>query len=273
MGALRAISSLLVNRRRNRCRCLADHDHGRAQQATVELIALLEHLENAVRFDVGTFLHGHRLVLLSVERFAMRIDRFQLITLQGVLEHLQGQFDTFTHRTNALVVRAGQLKTALEAVDHRQQVASKTLESEFMSFFYILLGTAADVLQIGRNTQCLILSASQLLFEHLHTSRQIFARSLRGLIGVEILRIQRLFVSHTILLSISSVSSTHASAPVYGVAFFRFKGRALGKNHRAKQNASPQPFPHAIKKPAKQANRAKAGHCQPKTKHCINNQT
>ncbi|MCY1185378.1 hypothetical protein D9M73_261510 [compost metagenome] len=53
-----------------------------------------------------------------------------------------------------------------------------------MSFFYILLGATADVLQIGGYTQSLILSACQLLFEHLYTSRQVITRSLGSLIGV-----------------------------------------------------------------------------------------
>jgi hypothetical protein len=51
-------------------------------------------------------------------------------------------------------------------------------------FFYILLGAAADVLQISRYTQSLIMSASQLLFEHLYTSRQFSTRILGSLIGV-----------------------------------------------------------------------------------------
>src|SRR5471030_1146174 len=196
MGALRRISSLLVNRWRNRRWSLADHDHGRAQQASIELITLLENLEYAVRLDVGALLHGHRLMMNGVGRFAMRIDRFQLITLQGVLEHFQGQLDAFTHWANAFVVRVGQLQATLQAVDDRQQVASELFQREFVSLFDILLGATADVLQISRYTQSLIMSTSQLLFEHLYTSRQLITRNLDSLIGVEILRIHCLFVSH-----------------------------------------------------------------------------
>jgi hypothetical protein len=53
-----------------------------------------------------------------------------------------------------------------------------------VSLFYILLGATADVLQISRYTQSLIMSASQLLFEHLNTSRQFITRDLGSLIGV-----------------------------------------------------------------------------------------
>jgi hypothetical protein len=53
-----------------------------------------------------------------------------------------------------------------------------------VSFFHVLLGTTADVLQIGGYTQSLILRTSQLLFEHLYTSRQVFTRSLGALVGV-----------------------------------------------------------------------------------------
>jgi hypothetical protein len=94
-----------------------------------------------------------------------------------------------------------------------------------VSLFYILLGATADVLQISRYTQSLIMSASQLLFEHLNTSRQFITRVLGSLIGVWILRIHCLFVSHRFLLSISSASSTRASAQLYGAAKFSFKGR------------------------------------------------
>src|SRR5471030_1537328 len=184
MGALRRISSLLVNRWRNRRWSLADHDHGRAQQASIELITLLENLEYAVRLDVGALLHGHRLMMNGVERFAMRIDRFQLITLQGVLEHFQGQLDAFAHWADAFVVRVGQFQATLQAVDDRQQVAGEFLQRELVSLFYILLSATADVLQIGGNTQSLILRACQLLFEHLYTSRQVFTRSRWALVGV-----------------------------------------------------------------------------------------
>jgi len=153
MGALRLISSLLVNRRRNWRRRLADHNHGRTQQATIELIALLEHLQNAVRFDVGAFLHGHRLMVNGVEWFAMRIDRFKLITLERVMEHFQGQLDTFAHRADAFVVRARQLEAALQAVDDRQQVTGEFFQRKLVRLLDILLGTAADVLQIGSYAQ------------------------------------------------------------------------------------------------------------------------
>src|SRR5690606_41002450 len=53
MGSARWISSLFVDRRRRVGRCLADHDHRRAQQATVEQVALLEHLEHAARLQRG----------------------------------------------------------------------------------------------------------------------------------------------------------------------------------------------------------------------------
>ncbi|MNZ92857.1 hypothetical protein D3C78_1119000 [compost metagenome] len=122
--------------------------------------------------------------MLGVERLTLRIDRFQVITLQGVLEHFQGQLDAFAHRTNAFVIRVGQLEAALQAVDDRQQVASELFQRELVSLLYILLGATADVLQISRNTQSLILSAGQLLFEHLHTSHQVFTRCFGSLIGV-----------------------------------------------------------------------------------------
>ncbi|MNT45465.1 hypothetical protein D3C72_1820510 [compost metagenome] len=141
------------------------------------------------------------------------------------MEHFQGQLDAFAHRTDAFVVRAGQFQATLQAVDDRQQVAGEFFQRELVSLLHILLGATADVLQIGGYTQSLILSACQLLFEHLYTSRQVITRSLGRLVGVWVLRIHCLFVSHRFLLSISSASSTRASAQLYGAAKSGFKGR------------------------------------------------
>src|SRR5471032_2842951 len=211
MGPLRLISSLLINRRCDRCRSLAHHHHRRAQQATVKLITLLEYFQYAVGLQVMAFLHGHGLVMLCIERLAaLRIDSFQLITLQGVLEHFQRQ-----------------LKATFQAVNNRQQVIGEFFQREFVSLLDILLGTAADVLQIGGNTQRLILRSSQLLFEHLHTSRQLITGSR---IGVWSLRILRLFVSHRFLLSKSCANSTRASVPVYGATISRFKSASVTKS-------------------------------------------
>src|SRR5471032_10045 len=228
MGPLRLISSLLINRRCDRCRSLAHHHHRRAQQATVKLITLLEYFQYAVGLQVMAFLHGHGLVMLCIERLAaLRIDSFQLITLQGVLEHFQRQLNPFAHRADVFIVRVGQLKATFQAVNNRQQVISEFFQREFVSLLDILLGTAADVLQIGGNTQRLILRSSQLLFEHLHTSRQLITGSR---IGVWSLRILRLFVSHRFLLSKSCANSTRASVPVYGATISRFKSASVTKS-------------------------------------------
>jgi hypothetical protein len=106
----------------------------------------------------------------------------RLIALEGVLEHLQGQLDAFAHLLDVLVVGwsgPGQL----QAVD-RQQVAGEFFQRELVGLVDILLG-AADVLQIGSDTQGLILRGGQLLFELLNTG----AVGCSGLFGVQVLRI------------------------------------------------------------------------------------
>src|SRR5690606_35027644 len=55
MGVSVEISSLLIDRRLRLSRRLADHDHRRTQQASVEQVALLEYLEHAARFGVDAF--------------------------------------------------------------------------------------------------------------------------------------------------------------------------------------------------------------------------
>ncbi len=184
MGATWPISSLLVDRRRNRCGGLADHDHGRAQQASIELIALLENLQDTVGLDIRAFLHRHGLVMLGAEWLAVRVDGFQVVALEGVLKHLQGQLHAFAHRTNAFVVGAGQLDTALEAVEHGQQVAGELLEGELVRLFHILIGTTTNILQVGRYTQRLVLRGGELLFEQLHARGEVFGASAGSLISV-----------------------------------------------------------------------------------------
>ncbi|CAI8775474.1 hypothetical protein EMIT0P218_10074 [Pseudomonas sp. IT-P218] len=83
------------------------------------------------------------------------------------------------------------------------------------------------------------------------------------------MRIHCLFVSHRILLSISSASSTRASVQLYGAAKSGFKG--LDAINPTKSSALS--FPGALRISSAQAKRANEGHCQPETKHCINNQT
>jgi hypothetical protein len=48
----------------------------------------------------------------------------------------------------------------------------------------VLLGTAANVLQIGGYPQGLVLSTGQLLFERLHTCGQVFTTGIGSLIRV-----------------------------------------------------------------------------------------
>ncbi len=217
MGVSQLISSLLVDRRRNRSRRLADHDHGRAQQTSVELITLLEHLEHAVRLDVGAFLHGHRLVLLGIERFAVRVDSFEIEALEGVLEHLQGQLDAFAHRTNAFVVRAGQFQATLQAVDDRQKVARELLQGELVGLFHVLLGAAAHVLQVCRGTQSLILGGSDLLFEQLYARDQILATRFGVGFDVRILFVQLLLISHEISpLNVVGELDSRICRPIWG---------------------------------------------------------
>jgi hypothetical protein len=65
-------------------------------------------------------------------------------------------------------------------------------------FFYILIGAAAHVLQVSRNPQGLILSSDQLLFERLHTRLQALICRVGSRACATGLRIQSLFVSHSI---------------------------------------------------------------------------
>ena len=192
MGMPGRISSLFINRRLRCCRRLADHHHGGAQQTAIEQVALLEHLEHAVRLDLGALLHGHGLVVLGVERLAVRVDWLEVVALEGVVEHLQSQLDAFAHRLDGLVVSTGQLQATLKAVDHRQQVASELLQGELVGLLDVLLGTTTDVLQLGSSAQGLILGGGQLLLEHLDAGTEILCTSL---FGVKVLLIQ-LFVSH-----------------------------------------------------------------------------
>ncbi|MCY1429900.1 hypothetical protein D9M71_458320 [compost metagenome] len=133
-------------------------------------------------------------MVLGIEGFAVRVNRLEVVALEGVVEHLQGQLDTFAHRANVLVVGAGQFQATLEAVDDRQQVTGEFFQGELVRLFYILLGATAHVLQVGGGAQGLILGRRQLLFEHLHAGAQLLVASR---FGVQILFIQ-LFVSHKI---------------------------------------------------------------------------
>ena len=161
MGPLRLISSLLINRRCNGGRSCTHYHHRRAQQATVEQITLLKYVQNFVGIKVSTWLHLHCLMILSIEGLArLRINDLQLIALERVPEHFQGQLDPFAHRTDVFVVRVGQLKATLQAVDNRQQIVGEFFQREFVSFFDILLGTAADVLQIGGSLNTHVLPTS-----------------------------------------------------------------------------------------------------------------
>ena len=180
------------NRRLRSARRLADHHHGGAQQAAVEQVALLEHVDHAVRLDIGAFLHGHRLVVFGVERLTVRIDGFKVVALEGVLEHLQGQLDTFTDLLDVLVFSAGVRQGQLQAVDHRQQVGGEFLQGELVRLLDVLLGTATDVLQVGGSAQGLVLGGGQLLFE-LQNAR--VGGCCTGFFGIQVLLIQ-LFVSH-----------------------------------------------------------------------------
>ena len=110
MGLPRRISSLFIDRGLRSARRLADHHHGGAQQTAVQQVTLLEHVQHAVRLHFGVFLHGHGLVVLRVERLAVRVDRFEVVALEGVLEHLQGQLDAFADgsRVNAVMMPIAQ---------------------------------------------------------------------------------------------------------------------------------------------------------------------
>ncbi|CAE6953032.1 conserved protein of unknown function [Ectopseudomonas oleovorans] len=216
MGSPPKISSLLVDGRRRRGRRLAHHDHGRAQQAAVEQVALLEHLEHRVRLDVDTLFHRHGLVMLRVERSAMRVQRFQLMTRQGVDEQLEGQLHALAHALDRLVVRARQLQTTFQAVDDRQQVVGEFFQGELVRLLHVLLGATTHVLQLGRHAQRLVLRCSQLLFQCLHASRQVIARrDILCRLSLGVLRIQVLFVSHAYLLSNESARVRPAHLPAY----------------------------------------------------------
>ncbi|MNH02021.1 hypothetical protein D3C79_612490 [compost metagenome] len=130
--------------------------------------------------------------MLGVERFAMRVDRLEVVALEGVVEHLQGQLDAFTHRLDGLVVGIGQFQAALQAVDDRQQVASELLQGELVGLLDVLLGATTHVLQVGYSAQGLILGGGQLLLELQNTGAYIRCTSL---FGVKVFLIQ-LFVSH-----------------------------------------------------------------------------
>jgi hypothetical protein len=65
-----------------------------------------------------------------------------------------------------------------------------------MRLLYILLSTAADVLQIRSYTQRLVLRRLQLFFKHLHAGCQIILRSRRVSSLILGLHVRVLFVSH-----------------------------------------------------------------------------
>ncbi|MNO76901.1 hypothetical protein D3C76_679910 [compost metagenome] len=130
--------------------------------------------------------------MLGVERFAVRVDSLEVVALEGVVEHLQGQLDAFTHRLDAFVVGIGQFQAALQAVDHRQQVASEFFQGELVRLLDILLGATAHVLQVGNGAQRLILGGGQLFLELQNTGADICCTSL---FDVKVFLIQ-LFVSH-----------------------------------------------------------------------------
>ncbi len=146
---------------------------------------------------MSALLHRHGLVMLGIERLAVRIQLLQLMTGQGVEQQLEGKLDAFAHRLDRLVIRVRQLETALQAVGDGQQVTGELFQRELVRLFDILLGTPTDVLQLCRHAQRLILRGRQLLLQRLHAGCQILGYvCLRLLWRFRVLVIQVLLVGH-----------------------------------------------------------------------------
>ena len=66
-------------------------------------------------------------MVFRVEWRPMRIDHVQLVTLKRVEEQLERQLHALAHPSDRLIIRIGQLKTTLQTVQHRQQIAGEFL--------------------------------------------------------------------------------------------------------------------------------------------------
>ncbi|MNH19878.1 hypothetical protein D3C79_796260 [compost metagenome] len=132
-------------------------------------------------------------MVLRVERLAVRVDGFEVVALEGVLEHLQGQLDAFADLLDVLIVGTGVRQGQLQAVDHRQQVARELLQGELVGLLDILLGTTAHVLHVGNGAQRLVLGCGQLFLELQNTGISCIACT--GFFHVKVFLVQ-LLISH-----------------------------------------------------------------------------
>jgi len=118
----------------------------RAQQATVEQVALLEHLGHVVRRHAGGLHLADRLVVLGIERLAGRVQHAQAV-LAGDLQQLPvGHLQAVPERAG---LAAGRGQAGVQAVEDRQQVAEQALVGELAGTVDLAGDPLALVFEVG----------------------------------------------------------------------------------------------------------------------------
>ncbi|VEC81526.1 Predicted sugar kinase [Raoultella ornithinolytica] len=143
--------------------------HRCANGTTVQGIALLHHAQHVASRHIVRLNHGDGLVHVRIQRHVGIGNHFHTEFAYDIQHRLQRQLNTFNHGSHVRIGFIGHFQRAVQAVDNRQQFVNELLQSKFVRFFHVQLGTTTQVFHFRFYAQDTIaftsLSFSQLRFQ------------------------------------------------------------------------------------------------------------
>src|SRR5690606_3556408 len=121
----------------------AGHDDARGtQQATVQFVAPLHHLQHRIRLGGVGGVHRHRVVPLRVEGLAQRVDLVDGELLEGALQQAQRGF--LAGGQAGCIAVAGGGGGHLQAVGHGKQFLGEALQRKTLGLSHVTGSALAD---------------------------------------------------------------------------------------------------------------------------------
>ena len=152
---------------------LDDTDLGGAEDAAVELEALLLDVEDGVVLLVGHGGHEGGLMLVGVEDLTIGVDALETVLLEGLEEDVLGHLETLVQVDQVIEVLGlllglelllgNDAQGAVEVVDALNEVLGELLDGEVLGLLDVAGGALLEVAEIGDGAKALVLQRGGIL--------------------------------------------------------------------------------------------------------------
>ena len=146
---------------------LDDTDLGGAEDAAVELEALLLDVEDGVVLLVGHGGHEGGLVLVGVEDLTLGVDALETVLLEGLEEDVLGHLEALVEVDKVLEVLGlllglelllgNDAQGTVEVIDRFNEVLGELLDGEVLGLLDLAGGALLEVAEVGDGAEALIL--------------------------------------------------------------------------------------------------------------------